>query len=123
MLGLPILLARCLADETVSGHAQRDTAYRLVEIAGAPAAFAAHLSLVGPGRVTGTSPCGAFAARQTVPYPWFRIEDLERPACTDAAGLGFLAALERMTLAEASGPVLILSNDAGETLVFRAGPD
>jgi heat shock protein HslJ len=43
-----------------------------------------------------------------------------RAICPDlAAEQRFLAALSGMTLAEVSGPVLILSNDTGDRLEFR----
>jgi heat shock protein HslJ len=42
-------------------------------------------------------------------------------ACPDlAAESQYLTALGEMTLAEVSGPTLILSNDAGRSMVFTA---
>lgn len=115
-------LAAC-ADETVSGYAGTDAVWLLTEIDGKAADYTATLRFPRQGRVTGSGPCNTFGAAQTAPYPWFApgpVEATER-ACPDLDGeQAFFAALEEMTLAEASGDVLILTDGAGRQMVFRA---
>ncbi|WP_420395711.1 META domain-containing protein [Nioella sp.] len=80
------------------------------------------LDLTARGQISGQGPCNRYSAPQTAPYPWFEPGPLAstRAICPDlAVEQRFLAALSGMTLAEVSGPVLILSNDAGDTLEFR----
>jgi heat shock protein HslJ len=118
---LPLLfflltLAGCLRDESVTGYAagiwelETDEAVRIT------------LDLTARGRISGHGPCNSYSAPQTAPYPWFEPGPLAstRAICPDlAAEQRFLAALSGMTLAEVSGPVLILSNDTGDRLEFR----
>lgn len=118
---LPLLfflltLAGCLRDESVTGYAagiwelETDEAVRIT------------LDLTARGRISGHGPCNSYSAPQTAPYPWFEPGPLAstRAICPDlAAEQRFLAALSGMTLAEVSGPVLILSNDMSDTLEFR----
>lgn len=112
---LLLVLPAC-ADETVSGYADPAAVYRL-EGADMTIAFPAQ------GQIAGKGPCNTYSAAQTAPYPWFEtgpILSTKRtcPGLTDE--LDYFAALGRMTLAEVSGPVLILSNEAGEELAFTA---
>lgn len=122
-LTLPILLTACLKDEGVSGYADRGAVYRLTELNGAPFPARATIGFPGPGEVRGAAPCNSFRARQTAPLPWFRLEDLaatERGCADLPAEAAFFEALRSMTLAEVSGDVLLLSNDAGGEMVFSA---
>lgn len=123
-LSLPALLAPWLKDETVSGYALRGAAYVLEEVDAAPAPWEATLIFPRKGRIRGETACGRFRARQTVPYPWLSVEAVQpaRDCAADAraAEAAFLVRLTSMTLAEASGRVLILSNDTGGEMVFVA---
>ena len=116
---LPLLfllsLAGCLRDESVTGYATG--VWRL-----APSDALITLDLTTRGQISGRGPCNSYSAPQTAPYPWFEPGPIAstRVASPDlAAEQSYLAALSGMTLAEVSGPILILSNDAGETLEFR----
>ena len=76
-------------------------------------------------RPSGEAPCNAWSATQSAPYPWFALGPIAttRRACPElAAEQTFLTTLAAMTLAEAQGPVLILSSDEGLEMVFRADP-
>lgn len=122
-LTLPILLSACLKDETVSGYAAGGVTWRLQEISGEPFAATATLRFPAEGRVEGAGPCNTYRAQLAVPYPWFGLEDIAvtKRACVDLGDEAqFFDALKAMTLAEVSGPVMILSNDAGDEMVFRA---
>ncbi|MCP3969788.1 MAG: META domain-containing protein [Rhodobacteraceae bacterium] len=126
VLTLPILLSACLKDESVSGYADPGAVYRLGELSGAEFTARATISFPGAGEVRGQGPCNSYSARQTVPYPWIRIEALAatRRACPELVDeAAFFGALEAMTLAEVAGGVLILSNDEGAEMVFRAAQD
>ncbi|MCG6902058.1 MAG: META domain-containing protein [Rhodobacter sp.] len=120
---LPLLLTACPKDESVSGFVDPETVFHLVEMNGDPATAGATIQFPQEGRVQGTGPCNGYSATQTVPYPWIRIEAIAvtRRVCRELdAENAFLAALQAMTLVEAKGAVLILSNEAGGQLVFRA---
>lgn len=124
-LGLPLVLtlSACAGDETLSAYARPGAVYALQEIDGAPFAARATLRLPGAGQVAGEAPCNQYSARLTVPHPWFALDTLSATerACPDLqAEAAFFAALSAMTLAETAGEVLILSNDDGREMVFRA---
>lgn len=115
-----LILPACFQDETVAGYA--GGLWQLTERDGIPVTAAITLDLSDPGQISGTAPCNRYSATQTAPYPWVEIGPIAttRRACPDLqAEQAYLALLSRMTLAEVSGPVLILSNDMGETLSFR----
>lgn len=122
MLALAGLL-ECNGDETLSAYGAADVTWVLHELDGAPVAARATLVFPEAGRIAGNAPCNRFSARQEAPYPWFEAADIAatRRACPDLATEGrFLAALAEVTLAEVAGDTLILSNDAGREMVFRA---
>ncbi len=122
-LTLPILLTACLKDESVSGYAVPEAVYVLQDLDGVDAIATATLGFPTRGQVIGKGPCNGFCATQTLPYPWIEIRDLvaTKRACPDlAAETCYFTALQDMTLAEVLGPVLILSNDDGRKMVFRA---
>lgn len=120
LLLLPLLLAACGPDETISGYADPEATYLLEEIDGAPA-DSVSIQFPSKGRVEGTTPCGPFTASQSAPYPWIEVSDIS-PTDTDCAEAAvetrFFAALEDAAIAEVSGPILILSNEAGATMSF-----
>ncbi|MCO6384987.1 META domain-containing protein [Oceanicola sp. 502str15] len=119
LLALTPLAAAC-KDETVTGYAPG--IYRLEEIDGTSFEWGATLNLTEAGRISGQAPCNGYSAEQTAPYPWFKPGPIvaTRMACLHMNGEAeFFEALGAMTLAEGSGPVLILSNEAGREMVFR----
>ena len=125
-LTLPILLTACLKDETVSGYAADSVVFRLIEVDGQPFAERATISFPEAGKVSGEGPCNRYSASQSVPYPWIEITGLmaTKRACPELAQeAAFLDALESMTLVEAAGDMLILSNDAGAQMVFQVAGD
>ncbi|MEL7344344.1 MAG: META domain-containing protein [Pseudomonadota bacterium] len=110
-------------DETISAFADPAATYVVTELAGAPFKALATLTFPEPGLVRGRAPCNAFTGSQNVPYPWIDIGPLmaTKAACPDlAAENAFLGFLQSATMVEVSGPVLILTNEAGEKLVARA---
>lgn len=126
VLTLPIVALAWLKDEGVSGYADQVAVYRLTEIAGAAFDARATISFPERGGLRGDGPCNSYTAKQTVPYPWFRVEALAatRRACPDlAAETAFFEALTSMTLVEVAGDLLILTNDTGGEMLFRAVAD
>ncbi|MEO1680061.1 MAG: META domain-containing protein [Pseudomonadota bacterium] len=115
-----LTLAAC-GNETLTGYGTGT--YVLEGIDGAAFAARATLSLEEPGRVFGETPCNSYTGALESPYPWFEPGPLAvtQRACIDgAAETQFLAALSEMTLAEVSGPVLLLTDDEGaRTMTFR----
>jgi heat shock protein HslJ len=110
-------------DETVSGHGGADATWLLHSIDGTPFPSRATLTFPEEGVIAGEAPCNRYSARQTVPYPWFAAERIisTKRACPDLdSETRFLRALGDMSLAEIAGSTLILSNDAGREMVFRA---
>ena len=119
-------LAGCWGDETISGYADRDTVFRLIELDGAPFSARATIQFSQEGTITGQSPCNSYFATQTVPYPLFNVEGIgaTRMACPDLdSETKFFTALEDMSLSEVLGDTLILRNDAGREMVFKADQD
>ncbi len=119
-----LALSSC-ADETISGYADRGSVYRLAEIDGDPFAAAATIAFPELGQASGDAPCNRWSAVQSSPYPWFELTAISvtRRACLALDEEGrFFEALGDMTLAEVSGDVLILSNETGREMVFRAQP-
>lgn len=111
-------------DETVSGHGGQTGGWVLYSLDGTPFEARATLTFPEEGVITGEAPCNRYSAQQTVPYPWFSAERIvsTKRACPDfAAETRYLRALSEMTLSEVAADTLILSNDAGREMVFRAG--
>lgn len=122
-LALLFGLSLCDGDETASGHGAAGATWVLAELDGAAFPARATLAFPEPGSIAGEAPCNRYFARQSVPYPWFRAEAIvaTRRACADlAAETRYLRALEAMTLVEVAGDVLILRDEAGREMVFRA---
>lgn len=119
-LAVLLVLGACAADETVSGYAGIGSSWALSPEAGFGDRVT--LSLPEPGRVAGQAPCNRYNAAQTAPYPWFELGPIAstRMACPELQKeAAFFAALGSMTISEVSGDVLILSNEAGESLTFQ----
>lgn len=118
-----LFLAACGKDETVAGYGAAGQVWTLQELDGARFPARATLSFSQPGRISGETPCNSYVATMTAPYPWFRAEQVAatRMVCPDLrAEAEFLAAIVAMTQSEVLGPVLILRDDAGREMVFRA---
>lgn len=109
-LTIPLLfgLSFCARDESLAAYGAADQLWVL----DAPQTL--HLRFFAKGRVEGETACGPFSARQIHPYPWFGLTEIT--GCADPA----LSALQAMTLSEVSGRNLILSNEAGVEMAFRA---
>ena len=111
------------ADESISGYADPAAVYRLSEIDGTPFTARATITFPEAGAARGDAPCNVWSAKQSAPYPWLELGPIAatRRACPEMpAEQHFLGSLAEMTLAEVQGPVLILSNDKGREMVFRA---
>lgn len=118
---LPVFVLGC-ADETISGYADPDATYSLIELNGSAFEQQATIKFPTEGRVEGTGPCNTWSARQTAPYPWIEMGPIAatRRACEHLElEAQFFDALARMSLAEVSGPVLVLSGENVE-MVFQA---
>ena len=123
---LTLSVGACSSDETLTRYGGAGD-WRLRELDGEAFLANATLSLTEPDRVSGAAPCNRFFGPQSAPYPWFDAGPLAstKRACPDLAEEArFLGALEAMTIAEVSGDILILSNEAGGQMVFtRIAPD
>lgn len=118
-------LSACQGEETSAGYIVPDATYVLARMNELPFDARANIRFLPGGEVTGQAPCNSFGAAQTAPYPLFELGPIRatRAACPDLAlESDFLGALARMQLAEVSGDVLMLSNEAGEKLEFQRAP-
>lgn len=118
------LLAACRGDETVAAYGGAGTVWVLQELDGSGFGSRATLTFPEAGQIKGNAPCNSYSGAMTVPYPWFETGPLavtERACPEMAAETAFLAALQSMALSEVSGPLLVLSNEAGREMVFTAG--
>ena len=123
VFALPVLIAACSPDQTVSAFVESDASYRLVEIDGAPYTASATIAFPEQGIITGSAPCNSFSATQSAPYPWLEIGSIRatRRACPNMdEETRFLQLLSEMTLVEATADVIIMRNDDGRELVFSA---
>ncbi|MFT7595078.1 MAG: heat shock protein HslJ [Paracoccaceae bacterium] len=126
----PILTALCLfaliackADETLAGYGAADRVWVLAELDGATFAAKATMQFPEPGKISGDAPCNRYSGAVTAPYPWFEAGNLAvtRMACPElAAESALFDALSGMTQSEVSGDTLILTNEAGREMVFKA---
>ena len=116
------LLAAC-KDETISGYVAEDAVWRLETINGTSFNARATLTFPDPGKIAGQAPCNRYFGAQTAPYPWFTVQRIisTKRACPDLkAETVFFKALKKMALSEVAGSTLILSNDSGDEMLFRA---
>lgn len=124
LLILPAILIGCeQPNETLASYGAGDVTWQLVKLNGVDFSERATMVLEEDGSVSGRAACNSFQARQTVPYPWFKIEAVAatKTACPElAAETAFFTALSEMTLAEVSGDVLLLSNETGAEMLFEA---
>lgn len=116
-------LTFCQGDETISGYSAPNITWALESLDGKTFAEEASIGFPEEGKIEGNAPCNTFFGSQTAPYPWFKAEGIgaTRMACASMAQeTAFFAALGNMTIAEVSGDTLILTNDDGGEMVFRA---
>lgn len=116
-------LSACAADETIARFVDPNAEFHLIELDGRAFDATATIQFSAAGEVVGQTPCNRYFAQQSLPYPWIKIDGIgaTRMACPDLPlETAFLLALGKMTLAEAVGTTLILSNDAGRKMVFEA---
>ena len=108
-------------DETISGQVAETETFTLTSINGENEPAPVTLRFPAKGEVAGQAPCNGYTASQRAPLPWFEVGPIAatRRACPDLAfETRYFEALRAMTLIERQGAVLILSNDAGQTLTF-----
>ena len=118
-----IALLACKPDETIAGYGAADRVWVLTELDGAAFPEKATLQFPEPGTIAGNAPCNRYSGAMTAPYPWFEAGQLAvtRMACPNmAAESVFFEALSGMTQSEVSGDTLILTNEAGREMVFKA---
>lgn len=117
-------LSACKKDESVAGY-DGGKLWTLTEIDGSVFAARATLQFGEDNKVTGQAPCNTYFGEQTKPYPWIGFDPIgsTRMMCPemDEETL-FFKVLSEMTLAEVSGDIMILSNEAGRQMVFKAAP-
>lgn len=112
-----------MGDESVAKYGGAGKVWTLSEIDGAAFGARATLEFGETGAITGQAPCNRYSTKQSAPYPWFKIGAtvVTKMACVDLKNeSAFFAALSNMSLSEVSGETLVLSNDAGRTMVFLA---
>jgi len=126
MKALPLLalaLAACSTlPDTVGEAAPDSTVFFLEEVNDQAIDFTASIRFLSTGRVEGSGPCNRYSGEQTAPLPWVEIENIAatRRACEDLeAETAFFAALQRMDFSEVGATTLLLTNAAGESMVFR----
>jgi len=123
LFALPLVLAACMTDETVSGFVNPETSYVLSEINGVPYSSHAQIAFPEKGRISGSGPCNSFSAEQSSPYPWLSVGPMRATllACQQKSEEQlFFKTLASMTQVEAQGDTLILRNDDNSEMVFRA---
>lgn len=116
-------LSQCDTNETVAAYGAADQVWVLTELDGVAFAARATLTFPAPDKIAGKAPCNSYQGEMNAPYPWFDAEQVAttRMACRDLqAETAFLAALSAMSLSEVSGDTMILTNDAGGEMLFKA---
>ena len=118
-------LTACKYDETISGYTKASTVWTLVELDGNPFTAHATISFPSKGKVTGQAPCNSYSGIQSVPLPWFKVDQITATemACPDLdVEQEFFEALSAMSLGETLGGTMILSNESGREMVFKTTP-
>jgi heat shock protein HslJ len=113
----------CVGDESPAKYGASGKFWSLSEIDGAAFGARATMEFDEAGWIKGQAPCNRYSAQQKAPYPWFEVGPTmaTKMACPDlAAESAFFTALSAMTLSEVGNTTLILSNDAGRTMVFKS---
>lgn len=118
-----LTLTACSADETVRGYGGADRVWVLNDLDGDALDTPATLEFPAPGRIAGLTPCARYAAQMAAPYPWFDVRQVELTQGTcpgTRRDRGFIAALTAMTQSEIAGDLLILRDEQGREMVFKA---
>ena len=113
----------CVGDESLAKYGDSGKVWSLSEIDGAAFGALATMEFDEAGWIKGQAPCNRYSVQQKAPYPWFEVGPTmaTKMACPDlAAENAFFTALSAMTLSEVGNTTLILSNDAGRTMVFKS---
>ena len=113
----------CVGDESLAKYGASGKVWSLSEIDGAAFGALATMEFDEAGWIKGQAPCNRYSVQQKAPYPWFEVGPTmaTKMACPDlAAENAFFTALSAMTLSEVGNTTLILSNDAGRTMVFKS---
>jgi len=113
-------VAACQPDETLTVYGGEGI-WHLNRINGQEFDASASIELHNNGKITGQGPCNHFQGTVAVPYPWFKVDNLQITgmACEDMSQeTQFWVALTSMELVEISGTTLILSNEAEEEMIF-----
>ncbi|MCV2893078.1 META domain-containing protein [Lentibacter sp. XHP0401] len=125
LLLIPALatLPACQPEKAGSGYSGPDTIWKLEAIDGK--AFGARATLTFPeaGKVAGQAPCNRYFGEMKAPYPQFDAGMVAstKMACQDLEAEGqFFSALNEMNRTDISGNTLVLSNDAGREMIFKA---
>ena len=95
--------------------------YRLVSINAASFTARATISFAAPGVVSGNAPCNSYSGPLTAALPEFATSGIMSTeiGCDALADEGmFFAALAAMTRADISAAQVVLSNSAGDSMVF-----
>lgn len=122
VLAVAGLATVCQADKTGAGFGAALT-WRLTELAGQPLSGGVTLSFAPADRIAGKAPCNRYAASMTAPYPAFKTGPIlsTKMACPNLAEEdAFFTALAAMSQAEVSGDTLILRDDTGTEMRFKA---
>lgn len=117
-----MMVAGCQKDETLAAFAGDLGEFTLISVDSLPVTYHATINVSEVGKVSGQAPCNRYFAEQKAPYPWFELGPIGATlmACADLdAEQGFFDTLSKMTLAEVSGGVLILSNTDGSRMIFQ----
>ena len=123
LLPFLMIVAACRADETLVAYGADGVTWSLEAINDVPFEAIATIQFLVNGTVTGRAPCNQFSAEQTAPYPWLDLSPIlsTKRACPDLkAEAAFFGSLEQMTFVEISGPVMVLSNETGAEMEFKA---
>ncbi len=118
-----LVASACNGDESLAKYGAAGKVWTLTEVDGAAFDARATIEFGDNGQISGQAPCNRYSAKQTAPYPWFKIGPTmaTKMACPELQSeSAFFASLEAMTLSEVSGSTLILSNDKGRTMIFSA---
>lgn len=122
-LPLFLSLAACWGGDTLRADGAADKVWHLKELRNTPVEAKITLTFPDPGKIAGTAPCNQYFATQEVAYPRFKagpIAATKRACPALTLERAYFTALEGATLSEELGDTLILSNDEGVLLVFKA---
>jgi len=120
---LLLLVAACAPRITVSEYVSSDAVYVLDRLGGAAFPARATITFPGAGKVLGEAPCNRWSAPQALEYPLVKIGPIlstKRACDAQVQETAYFAALAKMKRVEATGSVVILSDNAGTEMVFRA---